>query len=275
MQHHAGMLPQGICPMSLKVSSAYEIALPTALLRKNKKAGTTFRVGLLLKGRRGTPVKILSILVGISFLASIVVPPSLCAGQGVVGNRIGNSVVFTQPLPPVDPNQLPMLPANGSWTGVKNFQASGAGGTVTVAGNPTGSDWSGGQYNQLVIYQNAPQAIIDWATFNIGSAASVYFNQQGNKSWTALNRIWDANPSQIFGTLKADGSIYLINQNGILFGPGAQVDVHTLIASSLNMTNDDFTNGLLQFEEHPRSCLQPGHNPNRSGRVGLPHRSQR
>ena len=101
--------------------------------------------------------------------------------------------------------------------------------------------------NTLVIYQNQAQAIIDWQTFNIGAGASVYFNQQGNANWVALNRIWSLDPSLIFGTLKADGKIYLINQNGILFGPGSQVNVNTLVASALNIKNSDFINGSLNF----------------------------
>ena len=90
-------------------------------------------------------------------------------------------------------------------------------------------------------------AIIDWSSFNIGSNASVYFNQQGNAGWAALNRIWDTSPSQIYGSLKADGKIYLINQNGILFGPGSQVNVHGLVASSLNLSVDNFLAGTMAF----------------------------
>jgi filamentous hemagglutinin family protein len=102
--------------------------------------------------------------------------------------------------------------------------------------------------NEMVIYQTQPKAVIDWQSFNIGSNASVYFNQRGNSTWAALNRIWDLSPTQIYGSLKADGQVYLINQNGILFGPGSQIDVHTLIASSLNLNVDNWlNNGTLAF----------------------------
>ena len=101
--------------------------------------------------------------------------------------------------------------------------------------------------NQLVIHQSQEKAIIDWHTFNIGEQASTHFDQQKNANWAALNRIYDQNPSQILGKLSADGRIYLINQNGILFGPNSQVNVHSLIGSSLNTTNDDFLNGILEF----------------------------
>src|SRR5208337_1053320 len=62
-----------------------------------------------------------------------------------------------------------------------------------------------------------------------------------------LNRIWDNNPSLIFGKITADGRIYLINQNGILFGPGSQVNVNSLVASALNIHDADFLSNTLHF----------------------------
>jgi len=94
----------------------------------------------------------------------------------------------------------------------------------------------------LVINQNQPRTVIDWKSFNIGANAWVNFKQQSG--WVALNRIQDTNPTQIYGRLQADGTVYLINQNGILFAPGSQVNVHSLIASTLNlkMTDSAFFN---------------------------------
>ncbi|MGB5156434.1 MAG: filamentous hemagglutinin family protein [Desulfobacterales bacterium] len=112
--------------------------------------------------------------------------------------------------------------------------------------------------NKLVINQNKSKAIIDWQSFNIGKEAWTHFNQQGNTDWVALNRIYDQNPSQIFGKLTADGKVYLINQNGILFGVDSQVNIHSLIASSLNANDDDFLNGALKFKaEDFRAKLGP------------------
>ena len=92
--------------------------------------------------------------------------------------------------------------------------------------------------NSLVINQNQPRTVIDWKSFNIGANSWVYFKQQ-QPDWIALNRIYDLNPSQIYGKLQADGKIYLINQNGILFGAGSQINVHSLIASTLNFKMAD------------------------------------
>jgi filamentous hemagglutinin len=102
--------------------------------------------------------------------------------------------------------------------------------------------------NAMEISQNQPKAVIHWQTFNIGSQASVNFNQQGNAGWAALNSIGDASPSQIHGRLSADGAVYLINQNGIFFGPTAQVNVHSLTASSLNLTSSSIIDGLTASE---------------------------
>ncbi len=99
----------------------------------------------------------------------------------------------------------------------------------------------------LDITQNTSKAILDWGSFNIGAKAEVDFYQK-NSSWVCLNRIFDRNASQILGTLNATGQVYLINQNGILFGKNSQVNVHTMIASSLDITNNNFENGVLAFQ---------------------------
>jgi filamentous hemagglutinin family protein len=107
----------------------------------------------------------------------------------------------------------------------------------------------------LTITQNQSQATIDWNSFNVAPDSVVLFNQKLNgvpqPQWAALNRIYDANPSLIFGKLQADGKIYLINRNGILFGPNSQVDTHSLVASNLNITDLNFKAGKLRFTAAP------------------------
>jgi filamentous hemagglutinin len=96
----------------------------------------------------------------------------------------------------------------------------------------------------LNVTQNSPTAVLNWRSFNISSDGIVTF-QQPNAAAVALNQIFQADPSKILGALNANGTIYLINQNGILFGAGAQVNVGSLVASSLNLTPDAL-NGILQ-----------------------------
>ena len=92
---------------------------------------------------------------------------------------------------------------------------------------------------RLVIEQQDPRIVIDWKRFDIGSGSEVRFNQPSATA-AALNRIYSADPSLIQGKLSANGQVYLINQNGILFDRGSQVNVGALVASTLNIANRDF-----------------------------------
>jgi filamentous hemagglutinin len=98
----------------------------------------------------------------------------------------------------------------------------------------------------MTINQSTKNMVVNWGTFNIGSAASVNFNQQLGATSTVLNRVDAAGGlSQIMGKLTANGQVYLINPNGILFGNGATVNVNSLIASTLNISDDLFNKGFL------------------------------
>ena len=98
--------------------------------------------------------------------------------------------------------------------------------------------------NTLTITQLNPQVIIDWNTFNIASGSTVQFIQPSSSA-SALNRIYGANPTIIEGNLTANGQIFLINQNGILFDRGSQINVNTLYASTLNISNTQFAQGAV------------------------------
>jgi filamentous hemagglutinin family protein len=98
--------------------------------------------------------------------------------------------------------------------------------------------------NVLNVVQSTPSAILNWSSFDVGSAATVVFHQPSSAA-VALNRIFQGNPTQIFGIVKANGQLYLINQNGFIFGSTSKVSVGGLLASSLNMTDATFNAGLL------------------------------
>ena len=109
-----------------------------------------------------------------------------------------------------------------------------AGGQITAG---TGTITANG--TQMTINQTSPQLIANWESFNIGENAAVRFNQPGVTS-AALNRIADRNPTQIMGSLSANGQVFLLNQAGIIFGKTATLNVGALVASSLNMPDSDF-----------------------------------
>ena len=100
----------------------------------------------------------------------------------------------------------------------------------------------------MTINQTSQTAILNWQQFNIDHGYTVEFKQPNSTSST-LNRIWDADPSIIAGSLKANGQIYLINQNGIVFANGSNVDTGALIASSLDINSDLYTKGYLTNTE--------------------------
>lgn len=115
------------------------------------------------------------------------------------------------------------------------------GGSVTV-GNANIT--TGG--NGLTVNQTSQNVAINWNTFNIGSGNAVTFVQPNSNS-IALNRVVGADPSVILGNLSANGQVFLINPNGVLFGQGAQVNVGGLVASTLDMSDADLVAGRRHF----------------------------
>ncbi|MFA5182276.1 MAG: filamentous hemagglutinin N-terminal domain-containing protein, partial [Syntrophales bacterium] len=101
------------------------------------------------------------------------------------------------------------------------------------------------QGNTLTI-TNSPNSIINWQGFSIGINELTRFIQQSGNS-AILNRVIGQDPSAILGALQSNGRVFLINPNGILFGAGARIDVNGLIASTLNLSNQDFLAGKYNF----------------------------
>jgi filamentous hemagglutinin family protein len=112
------------------------------------------------------------------------------------------------------------------------------GGSATVSGAGTAS---------VTITQSSPSAIINWNTFNIGAGEITRFNQP-NASSVVLNRVTGGQgASEIYGTISANGRVFLINRDGILFGPGSKVDTAGFLATTHDINNDDFMAGRYVF----------------------------
>ena len=109
-------------------------------------------------------------------------------------------------------------------------------GSASIAGGPS----------TMTINQSSQNVAINWQSFSIGQGQAVQFVQP-NSSSVALNRVLGSDPSSILGSLSANGKIFLLNPNGILFGQGAQVNVGGLVASTLNLTDGDFMAGRYKF----------------------------
>src|SRR5665213_2425557 len=111
-----------------------------------------------------------------------------------------------------------------------------AAGSATISGSPT----------SVTINQSSQNTAINWRNFSIAQNESVQFVQPNSNS-VALNRVLGPDPSEIFGSLSANGKVFLVNPNGVLFGQGAQVNVSGLVASTLNLTDANFMSGNYKF----------------------------
>lgn len=112
--------------------------------------------------------------------------------------------------------------------------------------------------NQAFVNQVGNKSILNWQKFNVSPGASVQFRQVNNltdnqlvsgASFTSLNRIWDINPSVIAGSISQGAgqkaNVILVNTNGIAFIGGAQVNLNSFTASSLDIADKFVTESLL------------------------------
>ncbi|TXD44327.1 filamentous hemagglutinin N-terminal domain-containing protein [Xanthomonas campestris] len=112
------------------------------------------------------------------------------------------------------------------------------GGSI-VGGTGSINAASGGSQS---ITQTSNRMALTWSAFDIGSSATVTFNQPSSNA-AVLNLIQSGNPTQIFGNLNANGQVFLINTNGMIFGSTAQINVGGLVASTLGTTASSFMTG--------------------------------
>ncbi len=104
--------------------------------------------------------------------------------------------------------------------------------------------------NVTTVNQASQNAIINWQSFNIGANQATHFIQPAGG--VALNRISPLQgASQIYGTLTATGKIILINPAGVYFGPNSFVNVGSLIATTSNLTDENFLKGIYHFDAVP------------------------
>ena len=124
---------------------------------------------------------------------------------------------------------------------------------VARAGGPSGGSVAVGSAtisaptaNKTVVDQSSNKALINWNSFSIPTGSSVVFNQPTANSLT-VNRVTGPNASVIDGQMLANGNIWLLNSNGVLFGHGAQVNVGGLLATTSDITDEDFKKGRYRF----------------------------
>jgi filamentous hemagglutinin family protein len=98
----------------------------------------------------------------------------------------------------------------------------------------------------LTVNQSSQRTAINWQSFSVGSGATVNFVQP-NASAVTLNRVVGTEQSVIAGAMNANGQVFLLNTNGVLFSGTSSVNVGGLVASTLNVSDADFMAGRNTF----------------------------
>ena len=161
---------------------------------------------------------------------TVLAPLLVSLGLGLSAHALAGGV--TAAVPPIPAPPAPTtLPTGGK----------------VVAGSGTISSSSTASSAVLNVDQTTQRAVVNWNTFDLGSAAQVNFNQPGSDSAT-LNRVLDSNPSQIFGRITAPGQVFLANPNGVYFGKSASVDVGSLAATTSSIGDADFMAGRITLD---------------------------
>ena len=104
----------------------------------------------------------------------------------------------------------------------------------------------------LDIHQQTSSAIVQWHNFDIEHGETVNVYQPDDQS-ILLNRILDQDPTSILGKLNANGHVWLMNPNGVMFGGDARVNVGGLIATTSDIENQDFLSGDYHFDQRGRA----------------------
>jgi len=123
--------------------------------------------------------------------------------------------------------------------------------------NPNGAQVVNGQVglahpdlNTLNI-TNSHGAIINWQQFSINHTEVTRFIQNSANS-AVLNRVIGNGVSipisDIQGSLLSNGRVFLLNSSGIVIGPNAVINTAGFIASTLDMTDEDFINENLKLQ---------------------------
>ncbi|AMV00424.1 filamentous hemagglutinin N-terminal domain-containing protein [Xanthomonas citri] len=158
--------------------------------------------------------------------------------------------------PATSPRTLPLRHRPLALALAAALMAMPASGLAQVAANqlPTGGSIVGGtgtinaaSGTTRVVDQTSARMALTWSAFDIGSAATMTFNQPTTTS-VVLNLVQGGNPTQIFGNLTANGQVFLLNSNGVLLGSTANINVGGLVVSTLGTSVSQFMNGNYVFD---------------------------
>ena len=112
----------------------------------------------------------------------------------------------------------------------------------TAYAMPTGGQIQSGQGTiaqngkNMTVAQQSGKMAVDWTQFNIARDEAVKFAQPGRDA-VALNRITGGQKSVIDGALSANGNLFLVNPNGVVFGKTSSIEVGSLVASTAQISD--------------------------------------
>lgn len=131
-----------------------------------------------------------------------------------------------------------LVPLTGQSLGANPLDGNVVQGQATIQGAGT---------HDLTVTQHTDRAAIEWRSFDIENGERTLFVQPTESS-VILNRVTGSQAaSRIYGTLESNGTVYLINPDGVLFGPSATVNTGSLLATTHNITDTDFMAGRDRF----------------------------
>jgi filamentous hemagglutinin family protein len=165
------------------------------------------------------------------WLAALPLSLSPMLGMAATPVAISHAMPMPRMALPTPPVATPIVSSTAS---PSEGQVTAGSGNISQSGLTTTVD------------QHSQNLSLNWQSFNIGADSTVNFVQPNAQS-VAVNRIADANGSVILGRLNANGQVFLINPNGVLFGQGAQVNVGGLVASTLDIDDGQLAGGTRHF----------------------------
>ncbi|MDA9285602.1 filamentous hemagglutinin N-terminal domain-containing protein, partial [Pseudomonadales bacterium] len=128
---------------------------------------------------------------------------------------------------------------------------------------PTGGQVAAGQVgisqsgSQMSLLQSSDRAVVNWQSFDVGSDAAVQFLQPSATA-SILNRVSSQAPSQILGKITANGQVFILNASGVIFGRDAQVDVGSMVAGAMKITDENYLNGNQVFADGQGAVINQG-----------------
>ena len=101
--------------------------------------------------------------------------------------------------------------------------------------------------SHLVVEQHTNKAIINWDFFSIAENEKASFLLSSSEG-VILNRITGPLSSEIYGSLFSNGTLFLINEKGIIVGPSGEIKTKSFIGSCLPIENHDFLKEYFHFK---------------------------